>query len=954
MTRWSGRRAGRRRRAWAVVANPALLTGAGCDAPTPAVLRFIDELITAGSTVIAAPSPARCGRAVSLSKLLDGKRVCRTCFIKVAVAWQQEQPRETGPPTPPTSAAGHAGTPKISADGRVHRRRIRRLLSVSVADSLTDKAFALLRAHGPLDDDQWEDLLVDEGLGDPDEMWELIDEFDHPALGILPDGRNIALDALLDGRVLTHRLTAQEITAGLIAADPDLGPLLRADDATIEGLGGARVGFPDLDPDLLADRDSLHGYLGHTLVLEPTALHDLEAGTLIALEIGDHAARLTIVSGEVSTPDLVEGLSNHVPDEAALEVDELAWALMSDDPALFTTPTLPLSELVAAAGFSLHGVRVAHADFDWDAFDTDLAARVVALRHDLDGDQARTVLAFQVLVDALTAAAPGRRDAVLADADLAALAGLADPDVAAAAYGELFSDDDTNPLAVAATADHLRRHGPRKLAAAGHWLAGKACEHVNLIGDAEKHFEDATTADPRWEPAVADLARYATDRGDLARAVSLLERTDGGRRTAAYALMRDALPGEQPGLGRNDRCWCGSGRKYKACHLGRSELSMPDRARLLYLKVAAHCEQLEWLPSRWDLAEVRARHWDTPAGWLAAVNDPLVLDVMVFECGGLNDFLDRRSTLLPEQDLLLAQQWQLAPRSVYEIESVTPKNGISVRDVRTGDRHDIAAPTVSRHLTTGEFYCCHVVPVGEEVMLTGSLEPVALPQREPLLELLESETTSARELVEFLSARFEPTQLVTTGGEPMVFCEARLTITDPDTLRHKLNEDYQHDDTDHWSRLDENSTVLGGIKLVDHELILDAISESRIDALLTTLRELDPTAELVSDTRTPAADALADHEPDPAAAAHAVPLDDPDITAFLDQHIRDYECKWTDEPIPALKGWTPRDAVADPTRRNDVIRLINTFPQHDQPGQMSANRLRQLLGLPTYSDSSDI
>jgi uncharacterized protein YecA (UPF0149 family) len=24
---------------------------------------------------------------------------------------------------------------------------------------------------------------------------------------------------------------------------------------------------------------------------------------------------------------------------------------------------------------------------------------------------------------------------------------------------------------------------------------------------------------------------------------------------------------EIPVLGRNDRCWCGSGKKYKACHL---------------------------------------------------------------------------------------------------------------------------------------------------------------------------------------------------------------------------------------------------------------------------------------------------------------------------------------------------------------------------------------------------
>jgi hypothetical protein len=74
------RPAGQRRLAWAVVDNPELLTGAGCDAPTPAVLRFINQLIAAGSATVVPPTCARCDRAVSLSKLLDGKRVCRTCF----------------------------------------------------------------------------------------------------------------------------------------------------------------------------------------------------------------------------------------------------------------------------------------------------------------------------------------------------------------------------------------------------------------------------------------------------------------------------------------------------------------------------------------------------------------------------------------------------------------------------------------------------------------------------------------------------------------------------------------------------------------------------------------------------------------------------------------------------------------------------------------------------------
>ena len=43
-------------------------------------------------------------------------------------------------------------------------------------------------------------------------------------------------------------------------------------------------------------------------------------------------------------------------------------------------------------------------------------------------------------------------------------------------------------------------------------------------------------------------------------------------------LKRLVLGPEQqaiPALGRNDRCWCGSGKKYKTCHL-----SADDRKRL--------------------------------------------------------------------------------------------------------------------------------------------------------------------------------------------------------------------------------------------------------------------------------------------------------------------------------------------------------------------------------------
>jgi hypothetical protein len=74
------RPAGQRRLAWSVLARPDLLTGAGYDAPAPAVLRFIDELVAAGVSRIVRPACPRCHEVKALSKLLDGKRVCRNCF----------------------------------------------------------------------------------------------------------------------------------------------------------------------------------------------------------------------------------------------------------------------------------------------------------------------------------------------------------------------------------------------------------------------------------------------------------------------------------------------------------------------------------------------------------------------------------------------------------------------------------------------------------------------------------------------------------------------------------------------------------------------------------------------------------------------------------------------------------------------------------------------------------
>ena len=65
--------------------------------------------------------------------------------------------------------------------------------------------------------------------------------------------------------------------------------------------------------------------------------------------------------------------------------------------------------------------------------------------------------------------------------------------------------------------------------------------------------------------------------------------------------------------------------------------------------------------------------------------------------------------------------------------------------------------------------------------------------------------------------------------------------------------------------------------------------------------------------------------------------------------MREREDAWLDEAIPALAGMTPRQALTDPTRREDLIALLNEFDRLSKnaaPGStFDVARLRSALGL---------
>ena len=244
-----------------------------------------------------------------------------------------------------------------------------------------------------------------------------------------------------------------------------------------------------------------------------------------------------------------------------------------------------------------------------------------------------------------------------------------------------------------------------------------------------------------------------------------------------------------------------------------------------------------------------------------AIEDGLACDAVLFEGGAFADFLAVRGSLLPEDERLLAEQWLLVERSVHEVVAVRRGEGMTLRDVRTGDVHEVRERAGSRQVKAGELYCARVVPAGDTMQIFGGIEPVSVGERDELIALLDDDPDPV-ELVAFLSRRFAPPVLQNTEGESLVMCDATLRVHDPAGLAEALDDEYDRDDDEPDGTLVWFEHVIthgmqrirAHIELSGDELHVHANSEARFERVLATIGTLDPSVTVLRETREPAGD----------------------------------------------------------------------------------------------------
>ena len=576
----------------------------------------------------------------------------------------------------------------------------------------------ILSQHGPLHQDEIAQHLRKRGL-DSALQWNVL-EMDCPARQLVDD-RWVWLPTVLAGRVFTHRVSADESAHDVLTVTPDLDPITTlceheqyqrlADGST------AYVVLAGYDDELLEERGI------PAEAIDPAGALLLMPGTLAALGVGDGDTVGLRLTKKGLVLDRVDVLTQHTAGErlaATLGADEptyvdaAVWTACVTDPALFTDPLPPLSEIVEDYGLAHRGEWLAPGGFDFGRWQFERRCELLAERHGLDLDDALVLTSLVELYDRALLLVEAD-DAAGADESLAILpadgsigvtgelgAQLIDPLLAELLVAETIGADRGGAAALGLFSEMMESRVPRAARVAWRWLRAVSLERIGDIEEAERELLAAESMDPDWPLPLIDLARIASDRGDVERGLGLLRRAGAGPDHPLVVLLQAHRAEPRRDLGRNEPCWCGSGRKYKKCHLGREQLALAERVNWLYEKAAQYAHIAGWRDLLAEVGYERYRHThDLSEALAAGMADPLVMDVVLFEGGAFAEFLQVRGSLLPDDERLLAEQWLLVDRSVFEVERVNPGESITVRDVRNGDVHEVRERTASRQLKAG-------------------------------------------------------------------------------------------------------------------------------------------------------------------------------------------------------------------------------------------------------------
>jgi hypothetical protein len=481
--------------------------------------------------------------------------------------------------------------------------------------------------------------------------------------------------------------------------------------------------------------------------------------------------------------------------------------------------------------------------------------------------------------------------------------------------------------------------------------------------------------------------------------------------------------------GRNESCPCGSGKKYKHCCLVPIPVAADVPVDLVWrrLRVLLDGYATELVRFTTQTYGPAALHeaWDaftcfndiafdpeTPFmqafmpwffhRWAPDPEDTVVADKALYDVSPTQAYLAKKGRRL---DPLLRRYFESclsAPFTYLEVKACEPGRGFRLRDIMTGEEHDVTERSLSTQMKRGDIFFGQLVFIDRLTMIEAcSGFPIPVLEKARIVEL-RARIASANpvitkevlrdydfELLEVFNAiadrAFNPQlpKLQNTDGEPLSPHKLVFELDTPpqtafDALKHlALDEPEEALLAEATRNVDGNlthvrfswkkrgnkvhaeweNTVLGSIEIDGTRLTAEVNSEARaaaareeIEAALgarvryraTEIQSMERMLAEAKEARS-ATGSAASEEHNRLAAL-------PEVRAQLAEMMAAHWERWVDQPIPMLGNRTPMDAVKDPDGREVVESLViegerlglNMNPPTDE---VVFRRVRERLGL---------
>ena len=437
-------------------------------------------------------------------------------------------------------------------------------------------------------------------------------------------------------------------------------------------------------------------------------------------------------------------------------------------------------------------------------------------------------------------------------------------------------------------------------------------------------------------------------------------------------------------VGRNEPCPCGSGKKYKQCCLLETEATRRTDDRLEAVPKA-----IEWLtatrgqavrealddqffgglddkeyeklmgmdPDSLEGIMINAMEWLLADGTITVKGQERRVTELLFARGGPVLSAGQREWI----ELLASK-----PIRLYEVAEVIPGESMRLQDLLLPQRPPVLVQerTGSRQAVRFDLIAGRILPVAGHFELSGAVYAFPRHRSDGLiaelrdeLEGVDHDSPIAREVtacliphhwLKLFVAPMEIPQFVDPiTRDPILLITDHYRVNNWNALEHALSAeaDVEGNRRDGWSRLFECQDGLERSSAA----INPGKSQDRLSVFYHTQHYADSggpwfegvagqSVAFVSREITDPKVALSNRRPGDAPTPSAQAQLPPEVmTELLGKHIRQFYSNWADQPVPALGGSTPHEAIMTAEGLEQVKFLLHSY-EHSEARQAKNQR----------------